>query len=89
MTTAGSLSLLVIILYFCVLIGVLICIPMDMACRRGRSMAGWCIFAIFFSPLLAILALACMGETDEKRKQRIQEEEGWRQIIRNRDAESK
>ena len=40
----------------------------------------WFVLAIFTSPFLAILMIACIGETDEKRKERIIQEEEWRNM---------
>lgn len=41
----------------------------------------WFVLAIFTSPFLAILMIACIGETDEKRKERIIQEEERRTCI--------
>lgn len=54
---------------------ILIIIPVKMANKRGRSAIGWFIFCLVFSPFLAMLFLALLGETDEKRRERIIEEE--------------
>jgi hypothetical protein len=31
------------------------------ASNRGRSAVGWCFFAFFLSPVIAVIALAIMG----------------------------
>jgi len=59
-----------------------IVIPVKMAKKRGRSGFGWFVFCLFFSPFLAILLLAVLGETDEKRRERIIEEEKLRNQYR-------
>ena len=51
-----------------------------MAAKRGRNIMLWFVLAIFTSPFLAILMIACIGETDEKRKGRIIQEEEWRNM---------
>ena len=51
-----------------------------MAAKRGRNIMLWFVLAIFTSPFLAILMIACIGETDEKRKERIIQEEEWRNM---------
>lgn len=66
-----------------ILIIFLITIPVKMANKRGRSGLGWFIFCLFFSPFLAMLLLAVLGETDEKRKERIIEEEKLRNKYRD------
>jgi Na+/melibiose symporter-like transporter len=48
---------------------------MKMAKKRGRSQWGWLVFSIFLSPILAMLFIVLLGETDERRHQRIREEE--------------
>lgn len=60
----------------------LIAIPVKMASKRGRSGFGWFIFCLFFSPFLAMLLLAVLGETDKKRRERIIEEEKLRNQYR-------
>jgi len=67
-------ALLVIMLYV---------IPVKMANKRGRSAFGWFVFSIFFSPVLAMVFLAVLGETDEKRHERIREEETIRAMYRS------
>ncbi|RED26938.1 hypothetical protein BD847_0869 [Flavobacterium cutihirudinis] len=64
------------------LVILLISIPVKMANKRGRSGFGWFIFCLFFSPFLAMLLLAVLGETDEKRRERIIEEEKLRNQYR-------
>ena len=64
-----------------VVIYLLLCIiPVQMAAKRGRNIMLWFVLAIFTSPFLAILMIACIGETDEKRKERIIQEEEWRNM---------
>lgn len=61
----------------------LLTIPVKMANRRGRSGTLWFLFSLIISPFLAMLFLALLGETDEKRKRRIIEEEELRARYRN------
>lgn len=56
-------------------------IPMSMAKKRGRSQFGWFLFSFLLSPILGVIILACLGETEEKRRRRIWEEEELRQEI--------
>lgn len=70
----GSALLLVfiIIIILALLIGSCAVVA-SVAKRRGRSVVGWIIFSFFALPL-AIILLLCLGETDEKRKERLEEE---------------
>lgn len=40
------------------------------------------------SPLFGLLILACLGETSEKHKERIMQEEEWRLSVRNSKSEA-
>lgn len=55
---------------------VLLCVLVGrLASKRGRSSLGWFLIAFFFSPLIAALLVALLGETDAQRHARIIEEE--------------
>ena len=78
--------ILLILLLLIVWIG-LCMIPASMAEKRGRSKIGWFLLSFFLlSPLLGMFCLLCLGETEEKRKERITEEEELREIVRRRHA---
>ncbi|WP_087260042.1 hypothetical protein [Alistipes sp. An66] len=51
------------------IIGILVCISIvcRMAQNYGRSVGEWLLIAIFFSPIVAIIGLAALGKTLEKR----------------------
>ena len=74
------LALTVVLLVFVAFIA-LCMIPTSMAKKRGRSQFGWFLFSFLLSPILGVIVLACLGETEEKRKRRILEEEKLRQEI--------
>ena len=57
-------------------------ITVSMANKRGRNQVIWFILAIIF-PIYAMFALFFLGETDEKREERIIEEEQWRRMMRD------
>lgn len=50
--------------------------------KRGRSVWLWFFLSFVISPILVILLLLVLGETDEKHKERIAEEERIRKEIR-------
>lgn len=56
-------------------------IPMSMAKKRGRSRFGWFLLSVFTSPLVGMILLAFLGETDERRRERIREEEEIRRSV--------
>lgn len=43
-----------------------------MARRRGRSTVGWFIFSLLLSPILAIIILALLGDTERRKMERIE-----------------
>ena len=45
----------------------------SMAEKRGRSVIGWIVIGLLLFPA-SIVILFCIGETEEKRKERIEEE---------------
>ena len=56
-----------------------------MAKKRGRSVLGWFLLSFFLiSPLLGVIGLAFLGETEEKRKNRIMEEEELKELVSRR-----
>ena len=66
------LFVLLIIIVLAALIGSCAVVA-SMANKRGRSEIGWIVFSFFALPL-AIILLLCLGETDIKRKERLEEE---------------
>lgn len=66
------LLVLAIIIILALLIGSCAVVA-SVARKRGRSEIGWIVFSFFALPL-AIVLLMCLGETDEKRKERLEEE---------------
>lgn len=56
-----------------------------MAKSRGRSYWGWfCLSFFFISPLLGIIILACLGDTEERRREKILEAEEIRLSLERR-----
>jgi MFS family permease len=85
MNNGESLALLFILLVLVAFVA-LCMIPVSMAKKRGRSQFGWFLISFFLSPILGVIILACLGETDEKRRWRILEEEELRQGIGRKHA---
>lgn len=54
-----------------------------MANKRGRAAWFWFLFSLIFSPFLSMLFLFFLGETKNKRRERIIEEEKIRNSYRN------
>lgn len=72
------------LVFFLIFMGgyVLLCVLVGhLASKRGRSSLGWFLIAFFFSPLIAALLVALLGETDAQRRARIIEEETIRRSL--------
>lgn len=77
----------VAIIMLCFVIYALFCIvPAYMAEKRGRSVIGWYVLSIFITPIYTSVILACLGETNQKRKERIFQEEEWRILCKKLSA---
>jgi len=68
---------------------VLTFVTASVARKRGRSGIGWFLLACVISPYISLIVLACIGETDEKKRDRIYEEELIRKSIRQSDSYSR
>ena len=68
-------------LFFIVTI-ILTFITASAARKRGRSGFGWFLLACVISPYIALIILACLGDTEEKKKDKIYEEELLRKEIK-------
>lgn len=79
-------DLILVLLFALIIAGILLCIAIDMAHKRGRNIYGWAALAFIVDPLLAIILLACLGETEKQRLKRIRKEEELRQSIRNKNT---
>lgn len=66
------LFVLLIIVVLAAIIGSCVLLA-SMAEKRGRSVIGWIVIGLLLFPA-SIVILFCLGETEEKRKERIEEE---------------
>ena len=68
------------ILFFIVTV-VLTFVTASVARKRGRSGLGWFLLACIISPYISLIILACIGDTEEKKREKIYEEELLRKEI--------
>jgi hypothetical protein len=54
----------------------------EMARTRNRSVLFWIFYSLLLTPLLSIILLKCIGDTEERKKERILEEEELKEIVR-------
>ncbi len=53
-----------------------------MANKQGRNVFVWLLLSLFVSPILVILCLALLGDTEERRREKVLEEERLRLSVR-------
>ena len=70
------------IIVFIVLAVISFVIVPRMAKDRGRDGCGWVVLSLIISPIVVIIILFALGETDESRIKRIVQEEELRESIR-------
>ena len=56
-----------------------------LAKKYGRPTGIWVFVSLIISPIICLIILLCIGETDEKKRERIREEELFRKSIREGD----
>ena len=83
----SSFDWYVIIIGLAVLIGIAIVLVVpflvaEIAEKQGRSRTGWFFLSLLISPPFAVLVLIALGDTDDKRKERIKEDERIRKEMR-------
>ena len=54
----------------------------EMACKNGRSTFYWIYFSLCLTPLISIILLSCIGETEEKRRERLLKDEEYLKLMR-------
>jgi len=77
----GFNMMILILLVYLIIYSLICLIPSKMAKKRGRSSFGWFWFSFLLSPVLGILVLLLLGETEENRKQKIIDDQLLRERI--------
>ena len=63
----GAATVVVFFAVLAVTIWFFILLPAGMAERRGRSPIGWVLLSVLFSPILACLLLALLGDNPNEK----------------------
>ena len=77
------MGVLEIILALSVII-VLLFVVNSMANERGRSREGWFFLSILTTPIFTMLLLSIMGDSDDRRREKIIKEEELRRSVSDR-----
>lgn len=70
-TLSAILSITLLLIVLIVILGLYILLPVNMAKKRGRSVAGWIILFWIISPLWGTIALLVLGDSKKKLKEDI------------------
>lgn len=70
-TLSAILSITLLFIVLIVLLWLYILLPVNMAKKRGRSVAGWIILFWIISPLWGTIALLVLGDSKKKLKEDI------------------
>lgn len=80
----AGIYLILIIAFVIGTICVFIYVIYEMASQRGRNAGMWLFLSlVIINPLLVMLCLFCLGETDEKRRERLLKDEDYLRMWRD------
>ena len=79
-----SISFFAILIMLAIIINALILLyyVYELACRNGRSSLYWIILSLCVTPIISIILLSCIGETEEKRRERLWKDEEYLKLMR-------
>lgn len=83
-TEFKSIEFLIILGIIAIIVNALILLyyVYEMSCKNGRSSLYWIIFSICLTPIFGIILLYCIGETEEKRRERLLKDEEYIRMMR-------
>lgn len=84
-TYFDAFGFLVVLLLIAILAFLLILLiyVYEMAVNRGRSTFYWILFSLVLTPILSMILLACIGETEDKRRERLFADSEYLRMMRN------
>jgi fumarate reductase subunit C len=74
-----------IVFFVLTLIVVSLVVIHEMSETRGRNSLGWIILSFIINPLIVMFCLLCLGETEQKRRERLLKDEDYLRTWRNDD----
>lgn len=82
-TEFNSMGFLAIVIIIAVIVNALILLyyVYEMACKNGRSAFYWVIFSFCLTPIISIILLSCIGETEEKRREGLLKDEEYLRLM--------
>ncbi len=82
-TEFNSIGFLAVIFIIAIFVNALILLyyVYEMACKNGRSSFYWVVFSLCLTPIISIILLSCIGETEEKRRERLLKDEEYLKMM--------
>ncbi|MFV0328449.1 MAG: hypothetical protein ACK5KL_01305 [Dysgonomonas sp.] len=82
-TEFNSIEFFVILGIIAIIVNALILLyyVYEMACKNGRSSLYWVVFSLCLTPIISIILLSCIGETEEKRRERLLKDEEYLRLM--------
>jgi len=79
-----SISFFAVLIMLAIIVNALILLyyVYDLACKNGRSSLYWIILSLCVTPIISIILLSCIGETEEKRRERLWKDEKYLKLMR-------
>lgn len=79
-----SISFFAVLIMLAIIINALILLyyVYELACKNGRSSLYWIILSLCVTPIISIILLSCIGETEEKRRERLWKDEEYLKLMR-------
>ena len=83
-TEFKSIEFLIILGIIAIIVNALILLyyVYEMSCKNGRSSLYWIFISLCLTPIFDIILLYCIGETEEKRRERLLKDEDYLRIMR-------
>lgn len=79
-----SISFFAVLIMLAIIVNALILLyyVYELACKNGRSSLYWIILSLCVTPIISIILLSCIGETEEKRRERLWKDEEYLKLMR-------
>lgn len=79
-----SISFFAVLIMLAIIVNALILLyyVYELACKNGRSSLYWIILSLCLTPIISIILLSCIGETEEKRRERLWKDEEYLKLMR-------
>jgi len=83
-TEFNSMGFFAIVILIAIIINAIILFwyVYEIASKNGRSIFYWVVFSLCLTPIVSIILLFCIGETEDKRRERLLKDEEYLRMMR-------